>query len=72
MFESLLRDFVEHRNSISIYLFNQADLDEQLKVVDKLPEEPTFLTLVEAVREHRRKRHRYIYVGQIVMLRFQT
>lgn len=47
-------------------------MDEQLKQVEKLPEEPTFFTLVETVRAHRRKRYRYIYIGQFTMLRFQA
>lgn len=71
-FTFILQEFVEHRNSVSIYLFDQAELDEQLKQVEKLPKEPTFAKLVEAVRLHRIKRYRHIYMGQITMLRFQA
>ena len=71
LLREIISEFIAHRNSVHVDLFNQEDLEEQLQEVEKLPEVKTFENLIETIRAHRRKRQRYILVGRVVFLQFQ-
>lgn len=71
LFNTLLQEFIEYRASLHPSLINQAYCDDNIDILEKIPSEPTYEKLVEALQEHRKKRQHYIYLGQITMLRYQ-
>lgn len=72
LLKRIITEFIEHRNSVHIHLFDNTTCWEQLAYVEKLPKVRSFKNLIETIRAHRKKRARYLYVGHIIFLRFQT